>query len=489
MGSGLFIPNNDSFQRGIALNENALALRHRIEQDRMFNPLEMAQRQQGLAEGGIRLKMLQDEQRRQQELIDVAQKSPNPMRAIYEWTARNDPPKHAAIFKAYYDQMIDGIHNGIGAAAVKTFEDNTGEKVGYNGRFVTFETEGGGHVIADTVSGKIVKDSGATGQKGMKEQAYESLTKPGFDQSGIAKPAMTPIMALKEVESAGQREVNPSGVGRTTQIGSRIKQFNTETGRYDIDVGPAPPPSSAAQSPVELTPDALDAEARYFRKTHQFSPFGMSAQGGVRQRIMNRAAEMEKLEGGAGDYAANQASYKADAASLSKLQSNRDAVVAFEGTALKNLDQFLGTARRVVDSGSPWINTPLRAVSQRGLGSADVAAFEAARRVAVNEIAKVISNPNLTGQLSDAGRREVENFIPENATLAQIYSVAQILKQDMRNRHGELDRQIGEIKGRISGGGTGGGGTVKMRAPDGSVRDVPLEKVDYFRSKGAVLVQ
>ena len=33
-----------------------------------------------------------------------------------------------------------------------------------------------------------------------------------------------------------------------------------------------------------------------------------------------------------------------------------------------------------------------------------------------------------------------------------------------------------------------GGGTVKMKAPNGQMKDVPADKVDFYKSKGAVVV-
>jgi hypothetical protein len=174
----------------------------------------------------------------------------------------------------------------------------------------------------------------------------------------------------------------------------------------------------------------------------------------VRTRIINRAAELYPNL----DVASNRADYDANKASLTALQKSRDSIVAFENTAKKNLDIFLSQARRIVDTGSPWINQPLRSVNRAGLGSADQLAFDAARRVAVNEIAKVTSNPNLTGQLSDSARHEVESFIPENATLEQIFRVADVLKRDMENRKISLDEQIRGIRERL-GERPGGGDT------------------------------
>lgn len=153
------------------------------------------------------------------------------------------------------------------------------------------------------------------------------------------------------------------------------------------------------------------------------------------------------------DAIAGKAAVQADAASLKKMQANFDNVTAFENTAGKNLDQFLSTAKGVIDSGSPLINSPLRSVSDRMAGSDKMAAFNAARATALTEISKVLNSSNASGVLSDSARHEVEGLIGPDATLKQIYSAAQILKQDMKNRHDSYQQQIGQIQGRLKGGG------------------------------------
>lgn len=212
--------------------------------------------------------------------------------------------------------------------------------------------------------------------------------------------------------------------------------------------------AAAKQEGSSITPEALDMLATHFAKTGQLPALGMgAAAAGDRRRIFSRAAEMFPGI----DTASNSADFAANKASEVALTKNRDAVVSFENTAGKNIDQFLTTAQKVIDSGSPWINKPLRVVSQQGLGQSDLSAFNAARHVAINEIAKVVSNPGLTGQLSDAARREVEAFIPADATLQQVVSVAKILKNDMKNRHDSMDEQLAEIQKRLKNSLTGQG--------------------------------
>ncbi len=223
--------------------------------------------------------------------------------------------------------------------------------------------------------------------------------------------------------------------------------YTDQAGKVIANARPVPPMATMGDT-AGLTPEAKLMLAQQLLATGQIPNVGMGASGSkLRTEIVNQAAAGQQSTP---NLAASGATFKADAGSLASLQKNRDAVVSFENTANKNLDNFLNSAKGIVDSGSPWINAPLRTIDQKGLGSKDLAAFNAARQVAINEIAKVTSNPGLTGQLSDSARHEVEAFIPANATLAQIYSVANILKTDMKNRHDSLDAQIGEIKGRLN---------------------------------------
>lgn len=205
-------------------------------------------------------------------------------------------------------------------------------------------------------------------------------------------------------------------------------------------------PNAAASDVTVLTPAGLDIAARNYAKTGTMPALGMGDKT-TRQRIINRAAEIDAGT----DIAANKADYRADSDALTKLKQQRAAVGAFESTALKNIDLFLSQAGKVVDTGSPMANTLVRNVSGKVLGSPDPLAYDAARQVAVNEIAKITSNPTLSGALSDSARHEVENFVPQSATLKQAVAVMRVLKQDIENRTTSLDQAIGDVQGRIKG--------------------------------------
>lgn len=237
----------------------------------------------------------------------------------------------------------------------------------------------------------------------------------------------------------------------------------------------------AAGDVTKLAPAAVDLAALNYKRTGVMPPLGMGDKSN-RQAILNRAAaltpeDVQRIESGGGDIAANKATYAADAGSLKKLQAQRDAIGAFENTAQKNIDIFLETAGKVADTGSPLANSLVRNVSAQALGSPDVSAFNAARQVAINEIAKITNNPNLSGTLSDSARHEIEAFNPANATLKQSVAVMRVLKRDMANRKSSIDDALAEVKGRIGGG-------ASAAAPTSAPAGGGLSYQDYLKSKG-----
>jgi hypothetical protein len=196
---------------------------------------------------------------------------------------------------------------------------------------------------------------------------------------------------------------------------------------------------------TKLEPAAVRAEVFLQQPQAVFNPETGQNEFTTRKNAIGQIAPSSA------DALAAKGGVQADIASLKKMQTNFDNVTAFENTAGKNLDTFLKTAKGVIDSGSPLINSPLRSVSDRMAGSDKQAAFNAARATALTEISKVLNSSNASGVLSDSARHEVGELIGPNATLKQVYAAANILKQDMANRRTSYQDQINEIKGRMSG--------------------------------------
>lgn len=246
---------------------------------------------------------------------------------------------------------------------------------------------------------------------------------------------------------------------------------------------------------VGMSPAALDQAANLYRQGQNVQVRGRGAIGTAQmEAIQNRAAELSPTA----DIAANKANYAANAESLKNLQKNYDQVTAFENTAGANLNQFLTVAKAAVDSGSPWINTPLRLVNQQMVGSTNMAAFNAARQTALTEIAKVMNSSNASGVLSDSARQEVEKLIGPDATLAQIYSAANILKKDMDNRQRAYQQQIDQIHGRLGGSAPAAatqgipaqaGNRVRVTSPEGKTGTIPRSQLAAAQKAGYKLAQ
>lgn len=261
--------------------------------------------------------------------------------------------------------------------------------------------------------------------------------------------------------------------GRETARDAEIRRHNLAT-------------ESQNEAAPTLTPEAVKLTARQFAMTGNLPPMGMGKTGAaMRATIINAAADEYKGL----DLASQKAAYEANKKSLDGLQKQRDAISAFEQTASKNIDIFLDTAGKVVDTGSPLANGLLRQASGKLLGSPDQAAYDAARQVAVNEIAKITSNPNLSGTLSDSARHEIEAFNPQSATLAQSVKVMRLLKQDMANRASSMDDQIKAVQQRIATppGQSSGGGAVTVTDPQGGTHTFPSQAAaDAFKAKAGI---
>lgn len=206
------------------------------------------------------------------------------------------------------------------------------------------------------------------------------------------------------------------------------------------------PEPTADDALVALSPAGLDAAALQYAKTGQLPAMGLSKNGAsTRSKIINRAADLYPNL----DVAANKAGFAADEGSLKAIQKQRDAVVAFESTATQNLDRFIAQASQVPDTKIPLLNKPYRQIRRQILGDTDLAGFDAARLAAQNEIAKVLNSANLSGQLTDNARHEMQQALDPNATSAQLVAAAKILKADMATRRQSYDTQLAEIQSRV----------------------------------------
>jgi hypothetical protein len=200
----------------------------------------------------------------------------------------------------------------------------------------------------------------------------------------------------------------------------------------------------------DLTPEAikdLAIQSLYDPKVL----VGLGRDTRTRKLIQNEATRQATAAGAnSNDIASGRAGFKADSASLSKLTQSYDAVTAFEKTAIRNGDRLLQLADKVDVTGVPVLEKWIRA-GRQATGDPDVAMLNAQMQVYRTEAARILTNPNLTGQLTDSARHEVEGFLSGGASAKQIRDVVGLLKSDFENRKITLEDQIRAIRNRMRG--------------------------------------
>lgn len=264
-----------------------------------------------------------------------------------------------------------------------------------------------------------------------------------------------PLTAVQAVIKDGSDQLGRTETAMRTAAGTAPTKISINLAEHQNRQG--------SQDSSVLSDDDFKRAGAEYAITGVMPALG-NGSGPVKQRLIHEKMEFARNSGlGPRDMALAGAAFKGDAKSLAAFQTQRDQIASFEQTAQKNLDQFIGLASKIPDTGMPWLNQPLRSLDANVVGSANMAAINAARQVANNEIAKVTSGGGLGGVLSDSARKEVDNFNPQKATLKQTLAVARVLKTDMANRRGSMDNTLESIRGRVgtfgAGGATGGAHT------------------------------
>jgi hypothetical protein len=211
-----------------------------------------------------------------------------------------------------------------------------------------------------------------------------------------------------------------------------------------------------------MTQTAFDQAAEKYWTSGVLPPSGRGGPAlAMNKALMNRAGELHPQ----GSLAENSAEFKANQASLQKLQTNFDQVQAFEQTAKKNMDLLQQTMKGIPDLGARFLNVPARMITGNMIGTENMARFKTALNVAQTEAAKVLNSSTGTGILSDSARHELQQIIDGSLPLGAMVASLDTLRSDMDNRTAAYNEQIGDIKGRLSGAAKPPGGGQTQGAP------------------------
>jgi hypothetical protein len=335
-------------------------------------------------------------------------------------------------------QLVQGIQNAPDAQTLRTGIDNWAKhKLGMaavlSQEKMKAETE---EAQQKTATGKA-QESQAEAETALKqgESAY-------YDAHGGGGPGITPERMEMDSWLAANPKKTPADFLKYKS--TLVPAFNFNLAN-NAGQGTNKTPAQIAQS-FGLTQAAFDAQAEKYNTTGVLPPLGRGNPNAaaLNKAIMNRAAELHPGE----SLAENSAEYKANAASLSKIQTNFDQVSAFENTAQKNLDLFIDKLSKIPDLGVKFADVPMRMIDDKLIGSKGYQEMKAAQQTAATETAKVLGSANASGVLSDSQKKEAEDILSGNLSLNAAKGVVATLKQDFANRHQSYQDQIDDIKRR-----------------------------------------
>jgi len=147
--------------------------------------------------------------------------------------------------------------------------------------------------------------------------------------------------------------------------------------------------------------------------------------------------------------------YHADKGSLAQATKTYDMIRGFEGTMLKNYDQLQSLFAKIPDTGSPWINKPLRDVAAGKFGDGPTAAAKFAIQYQIPEIVKLSSTMGgVGGVVSDEAKTKIEAAgINDSASMAGLKAIYEgVIKPDAKNRESTQRDIINQISSRMGGG-------------------------------------
>jgi hypothetical protein len=205
------------------------------------------------------------------------------------------------------------------------------------------------------------------------------------------------------------------------------------------------------QLPGGLSQEAVDNAAAYYILNGRL-PIGMARIGPAAiNAIQNRAGEMTTKAGMTPEeFAAAGPVTRQKLGALLQLEKMRNGVQAYEAMLDKNVEILKELSAKVNRSDSPYFNKGVLWLEQNAAGDPDVAEYLFQVRTVQTEAARILSNPNLTGQLTDTATQELAQVFGANLNHDQIVRVAERAQADARNRSKSLDNQsaklIGEVK-------------------------------------------
>ena len=282
----------------------------------------------------------------------------------------------------------------------------------------------------------------------------------------------------------------PTGPAQPIDVGGKPAEADLPPTPIDATVKSELPPNPLGVKPTEnptikkmIARGIIDENTFDFRAMRllggdktQVQGAGMGKVGAmIRNALQTRAAEMAiQMNIDPGEANARIAGFTANTQALKTLVNQKNAIESFSNNEVKNLDVLVKLADKVDATGRPVIERWVRAGRQAIQGDPDVAEFNFQMQLVRNGVAKIVSNPNMTGVLTKDQVDELRDGLPNASSAKQIKAIAARAKADFANRHEAIDEQIAKVNKAF-------GTLAKSNAPAGKTQDRVVPWTEFFK--------
>jgi len=202
---------------------------------------------------------------------------------------------------------------------------------------------------------------------------------------------------------------------------------------------------------VDLTPEATTLAAEEYNRTGKMPALARSVND--MKAIINRAAAMGTESGVTpAETVTGRQELKAVVSANNQLTKD----LAFIRPYVKLLDTNAAIAKdlakKVVATDARLANRPLNWLRQNVGDNPDVAEFLAQTHFVVTEASRVLTNPRLTGQLTDTARKEMQGVLDGSMTLNAFNRVVDRIMSDSHNRVSAMESEASKLQTRLGGG-------------------------------------
>jgi len=268
--------------------------------------------------------------------------------------------------------------------------------------------------------------------------------------------------------------------GQTT-VRSMIEGLPVGGGGDAANAGGARVVARGAPKPTEMVDQAtVDFYADKVAAGGDLPPLGSGKTAAAwRQAILKKAAAIQTgrgISGGESNLA--QSDVRANRSALLQAQKTYTSVVGFEDTFQRNLVQVEKLGPKGVGGSTPIFNRWIQSGRKNIQGDPQVSAFNVAVNTAANEYAKLASGGSGGGVTSDSARHEAMEILNNAQTWPQMQAAIRQMRIDGHNRVLAMEKQIGRLRGNISGAGGGNAAAPRAAPPK------PGSVVKGYRYKG-----